>query len=102
MVIMLVNALSLARVEVMVASTVATQGKHHNILNPFASIYLHPSHMKADCPEPAKGFTGTCHHCNQEGHRAAECPEKPAEVCMNCKEEGWNVPVLARIFGRLT
>lgn len=48
------------------------------------------SHNKADCINPRleRPFTGTCHICEQEGHRAAECPDKPAVQCRNCGEVG--------------
>ena len=29
-----------------------------------------------------------CRTCNQEGHIAKECPDKPAMVCKNCGQEG--------------
>ena len=36
----------------------------------------------------ARVFKGECHVCKKEGHPAAECPDKPPEVCKNCKKEG--------------
>lgn len=33
-------------------------------------------------------FTGTCRHCQKEGHRAAECPDKPPETCRICGKHG--------------
>lgn len=47
-------------------------------------------HNKADCTNPRveRPFTGTCRICNQEGHPARECPQKPPTVCKNCREEG--------------
>lgn len=49
-----------------------------------------PSHNKADCTNERaeRPFTGTCRHCEQEGHRAAECPDKPADTCRICGKEG--------------
>ena len=46
--------------------------------------------MKIDCPNPrqARAFAGTCRHCSKDGHRAAECPEKPEQACKNCKVAG--------------
>lgn len=68
-------------------------------------------HMKSDCPEPpkpkgecfncgevghskadctnervARTFTGTCNICQEEGHRANECPTAPTKLCKNCEE----------------
>lgn len=45
------------------------------------------SHSKADCTNP-RVFTGTCRLCSKEGHPASECPDKPPEICKNCKKEG--------------
>ena len=33
-------------------------------------------------------FTGTCRICEKEGHRASDCPDKPAIVCRLCNQEG--------------
>ena len=30
-------------------------------------------------PGPSGPFKGRCHHCGQDGHRAADCPQKAAE-----------------------
>lgn len=49
------------------------------------------SHSKAECTEP-RVFKGTCRICNNEGHPAALCPDKPADVCKNCKKEGKTYP----------
>jgi hypothetical protein len=48
------------------------------------------SHTKAECPNEAvaREFTGTCRLCEQQGHRAFGCPNKPPEICKNCQEEG--------------
>src|SRR4051812_3831953 len=49
------------------------------------------SHIVADCTfaGDALPFTGTCHICNQEGHPASKCPEKPgAGPCKVCGNEG--------------
>ncbi len=48
------------------------------------------SHSKADCTNEAvaREFSGTCRHCNEQGHRAADCPTRPPLQCNNCKEEG--------------
>lgn len=40
-----------------------------------------------DCPPP-EPFAGECRSCGKEGHRSAECPDKPPMICNNCKEEG--------------
>ncbi|TAQ87833.1 hypothetical protein B7494_g3855 [Chlorociboria aeruginascens] len=47
-------------------------------------------HNKAECTNPsvARAFTGTCRVCQQEGHRASDCPQAPPKLCSNCKEEG--------------
>lgn len=45
------------------------------------------SHSKAECPNP-RVFKGPCRICDKEGHPAAECPERPPDVCKNCKMEG--------------
>lgn len=44
-------------------------------------------HNKAECTAP-KVFMGTCRICEKEGHSAKECPDRPPDVCLNCKEEG--------------
>lgn len=47
--------------------------------------------MKSDCPNesgPNRPFTGTCRVCEQEGHRAADCPTRPPQICVGCGEEG--------------
>lgn len=36
----------------------------------------------------ARPFTGACRICQVEGHPAADCPSKPAQLCRNCKKEG--------------
>ena len=41
-------------------------------------------HLKADCTNPRK-TTGLCHVCNEEGHQARDCENKP---CFNCKQKG--------------
>lgn len=45
-------------------------------------------HSKADCTNErvARPFTGTCNLCQEEGHRASECPTAPPKVCKNCEE----------------
>ena len=45
------------------------------------------SHNKSDCPNP-RVFQGTCRVCEKEGHPASQCPDKPADKCRNCGEEG--------------
>ena len=47
-------------------------------------------HNKADCPNPRveREFTGNCRVCNEVGHRAAECPQKPPSKCKICDQEG--------------
>ncbi|KUJ18422.1 uncharacterized protein LY89DRAFT_48531 [Mollisia scopiformis] len=49
-----------------------------------------PSHTKAECTNEAvaREFTGTCRLCDQQGHRAADCPSKPPTICRNCEQEG--------------
>ena len=49
--------------------------------------HMRNSHNKAECPNP-RVFKGTCRVCNQVGHPAAQCPEKPPPKCFNCKQEG--------------
>lgn len=46
--------------------------------------------MKSDCPNPRveREFIGQCNLCQRDGHRAKDCPEKPAVVCRNCNAEG--------------
>ncbi|KAF8464239.1 hypothetical protein BDZ91DRAFT_795770 [Kalaharituber pfeilii] len=39
-------------------------------------------------PKQGGGFRGTCRICDQEGHRAAECPSKPSRACRICQQEG--------------
>lgn len=43
--------------------------------------------MKSECPNPRieREFGGTCHSCEQPGHRASDCPNK---VCDDCGEAG--------------
>lgn len=50
-------------------------------------------HNKSDCTNPKveRAFTGTCNICSEEGHRASQCPQKPAEPCNNCGELGHKV-----------
>ncbi|CBF74632.1 hypothetical protein AN4133.2 [Aspergillus nidulans FGSC A4] len=38
------------------------------------------NHTKAECHKP-RVFKGSCRICNQEGHPAAECPDRPPDVC---------------------
>jgi hypothetical protein len=47
-------------------------------------------HNKVDCTNPKveRAFTGACRVCEKEGHRASECPDKPADMCRICKQEG--------------
>lgn len=35
-----------------------------------------------------RGFSGTCRDCGKDGHRAADCPDKPEAVCQVCGQEG--------------
>lgn len=48
------------------------------------------SHNKAGCTNKRieHPFTGTCRHCEKEGHRVAECPDKPPKTCRICGKEG--------------
>lgn len=86
MVISPVSAPSHAR-EVL-ASTAARKGKWIiELLFIISILKRSPSHTKAECTKP-RVFKGPCRICNQEGHPAAECPDKPADVCKNCKMEG--------------
>ncbi|KAI7574770.1 hypothetical protein KC343_g22944, partial [Hortaea werneckii] len=45
---------------------------------------------KAECQNPRveREFTGECNFCGQPGHRRVDCPNKPAETCKICKQEG--------------
>ena len=46
---------------------------------------------------PRKGFR--CYHCDEEGHIARVCPNKPPQLCFNCGQPGHikrNCPELAR------
>lgn len=45
------------------------------------------SHSKAECTK-ARVFKGACRICSQEGHPASECPDRPPDICKNCKTEG--------------
>lgn len=87
-VILLASAPSLARPSVVNASTVARRGNyaiHPHIEND--KMLTTPSHSKSECTKP-RVFKGACRICNVEGHPASECPDKPADVCKNCKSEG--------------
>ncbi len=44
-------------------------------------------HNKADCPNERvdRPFAGTCRECNEEGHPAAECPNR---ICRLCNGKG--------------
>ena len=46
--------------------------------------------MKAECTNERlpRAFDGECRLCSKTGHLARDCPEKPAQVCRNCKAEG--------------
>jgi len=62
-----------------------------NLVNTGLSFQLtRCSHNKAECPNEAaaREFTGTCRICEQQGHRAADCPNRPPEKCSNCLQEG--------------
>lgn len=70
------------------ASTVVKKGEQllvflHNAL----LMCFENSHSKAECPKP-RVFKGTCRICEKEGHPAAECPERPPDVCKNCLAQG--------------
>ena len=56
-------------------------------------------HSKAECTNDRveRPFTGTCRLCEQEGHRAAECPLKPPTLCKICKVEGKATRCLAKV-----
>jgi len=69
------------------ASTAARKGKLDNRTLLITMLKRSCSHTKAECTKP-RVFKGPCRICNQEGHPAAECPDKPADVCKNCKMEG--------------
>lgn len=71
------------------ASTVAKKGKFSIALTDFFCFTAEelPSHNKVECTKP-RVFKGPCRVCNQEGHPAAECPERPPDVCKNCKMGG--------------
>lgn len=72
-------------VRVWLASIAARMGKEMSALSGFLLILFR--HTKAECTKP-RVFTGTCRICNEQGHPAAECPERPPDVCKNCQQEG--------------
>lgn len=55
-------------------------------------------HTKAECQNPRveREFTGECNFCGQPGHRRVDCPNKPAETCKICKQEGMSFISLPR------
>ena len=61
------------------------------------------SHDKVDCQNPRieRPFDGNCRVCDQVGHRAADCPEKPALICRACGVEG-NIIFHTRLCQPLT
>ncbi|KAL4896780.1 hypothetical protein BDV59DRAFT_113385 [Aspergillus ambiguus] len=80
------SVLSLARP--WLVSTVAKKGEPSiNRIDGIQAWLISDSHAKVDCPKP-RVFKGTCRVCNKEGHPAAECPERPPEICKNCQMEG--------------
>lgn len=58
---------------------------HQGLRIKYVDILL--SHNKIECTKP-RVFKGACRICDKEGHPASECPDKPADVCKNCKQEG--------------
>ena len=84
------NAPSLAKAVAASASTVAKLGKLFSFAPYYHITGTFSRHNKAECTNERveREFTGTCHFCEKEGHRASNCPEKPAEICRNCKKEG--------------
>lgn len=89
MVILRVNVLHLVRV--WLASIVARRGKY-STLQVILSMLMLYSHSKAECTKP-RVFKGPCRICSMEGHPAAECPDRPPDVCKNCQSEGMSVAV---------
>lgn len=63
---------------------------HQTETDPLRKLTQWYSHNKAECPNPKvdRPFKGTCRLCNEEGHRAGDCPQKPPSVCKNCLKEG--------------
>lgn len=70
------------------ASTVARRGKSlFSFLGAGHLLTNAESHNKSECTKP-RVFKGPCRICNEEGHPAAECPQRPPDICKNCKMEG--------------
>lgn len=82
------SVLSLVSLPVL-ASTVARRGEYFFFLSflSFGQLLNAISHNKSECTKP-RVFKGPCRICNEEGHPAAECPQRPPDICKNCKMEG--------------
>lgn len=55
-------------------------------------------HRARDCPEPRKTSRGKgCRNCGQEGHISKECPEPPNldnVECKNCNKSEFRTPLI--------
>ena len=53
-------------------------------------------HYARDCTEERKSGKKGCRNCGEEDHMARDCPNKPAETCHRCGEEGESLDVRDR------